>query len=324
MACFLCAVLAVVALGAALKVYLKLTTRWNRSYVSLIGKTAIITGANTGIGYYTALDFAKRGARVILACRNQNKAEKALKEILKVTGNQNVVIKLVDMASLQSVRDFAEDINRSEDRLDILVNNAGIAIQSENYTKDGNQTVLQVNHISAFLLTHLLIEKLKKTGRSRIVNVSSIVAKNAPLTVAKLEKFNQALPPTAFISEMYYNSKLCNILFTIELARRLSGTEVTVNALHPGVVYSDFFRDMPSYVQTIAKILGNLYLLTPEEGAQTQIYLSVSNEVEGISGGLFANCKQIGIYKTAKNPDLVQKVWSKTEELAKLRDNEKI
>ncbi|KRT78321.1 dehydrogenase [Oryctes borbonicus] len=310
--------------AVAFKIYMKLTTRWNRCYTCLVGETVIVTGANTGIGYYTALDFAKRGARVILACRNKDRAETALKKIVEISGNQNVVYKLVDMASLQSVRDFAKDINSNEDRLDILVNNAGIGTQTEDYTKDGIQTILQVNHIAGFLLTHLLIDKLKKTGGARVVNVASVVAALASLTPAKINRINKALSPTIFLSDMYYNSKLCNILCTIELAKRLRGTSVTVNALHPGVISTDFFREMPRYVQVCVKIMGSLFLLTPEEGAQTQIYVAVSKDVANISGGLFSNCRNIQIYRKARNPDLIQKVWTVSEDLAKLSDTEKI
>ncbi|GJQ85020.1 hypothetical protein Trydic_g3681 [Trypoxylus dichotomus] len=308
----------------AFRIYMRLTTRWNGCYTCLIGKTAIVTGANSGIGYYTALDFAKRGARVILACRNRSRAEEALEKIVKATGNQNVVYKLLDLTSLQSVRNFAQDINENEDRLDILVNNAGIGIQTEDYTEDGIQTILQVNHVGGFLLIHLLIDKLKKTGGARIVNVASFLATWASLSPTKINRINQALPPTIFVSEMYYNSKLCNILCTIELANRLSGTDVTVNALHPGIINTDLFREMPRYVQVFMKIVGTLFLKTSEEGAQTQIYAAVSNDVASVSGGLFSNCRKIEIYKKARDPVLIEKVWNESEVLAKLSDKEKI
>ncbi|KAK9717812.1 short chain dehydrogenase [Popillia japonica] len=314
----------IVAIAAILlKIYIKLTIKWNNCYNCLVGKTALVTGANIGIGYNTALDFAKRGARVILACRNKGRAEDALRRIIKTTGNQNVTYKLVDFTSLQSVRDFAADINKNEERIDILVNNAGIVISNEEYTKDGIQTVLHVNHISPFLLTHLLIDKLKKSAPSRIVNVSSLAAKNAGLSVNSINKINSISKNFLNIA-MYNDSKLCNILFTTELAKRLGESTVTVNAVHPGGVRTNILNNTSGFVKDIFSILMKLFFVTSEEGAQTQIYLSVSNDVAHITGGLFEKCKQIDIYQTAQDADLARKVWEKSEELAKLKDSEKI
>ncbi|KAI4462291.1 phosphatidylinositol-glycan biosynthesis class f protein-related [Holotrichia oblita] len=307
----------------ALKIYVKLTTKWNNSYTTLVGKTAIITGANIGIGYYTALDFAKRGARVILACRNRDRAEDALRRIIKATNNKNVTYKLVDLKSLQSVRDFAADINKNEERVDILVNNAGVMLDNDDYTKDGIQTVLHVNHISPFLLTHLLIDKLKKSAPSRIVNVSSLAAKNAALSVKTVDKMN-SIPKDFLNFEMYNNSKLCNILFTTELAKRLAETGVTVNVLHPGLIASNFLSNAQGFMKNVFPFIVKWFFLTSEEGAQTQIYLSVSNDVASVTGGLFDKCKQVDIYETAQDADLAVKVWEKSEEYAKLNDNEKI
>ncbi|KAI4462297.1 phosphatidylinositol-glycan biosynthesis class f protein-related [Holotrichia oblita] len=281
----------------ALKIYVKLTTKWNNSYTTLVGKTAIITGeinrnylTELGIGYYTALDFAKRGARVILACRNRDRAEDALRRIIKATNNKNVTYKLVDLKSLQSVRDFAADINKNEERVDILVNNA---------------------------------DKLKKSAPSRIVNVSSMAAKNAALSVKTVDKMNEILKDY-FDLAMYNNSKLCNILFTTELAKRLSETGVTVNVLHPGIIATNFLSNAQGLMKIVFQFMVNWFFLTSEEGAQTQIYLSVSNDVANVTGGLFDKCKQVDIYETAQDVDLAVKVWKKSEEYAKLNDNEKI
>lgn len=144
------------------------------SKARLDGKTVIITGANTGIGKETALDLAKRGARVILACRDLNKSLQAADEIRKKTGNGNVFVKLLDLASLESVRQFAKEINAQEDRIDILINNAGIMACPKWKTKDGFETQFGVNHLGHFLLTNLLLDKIKQTGKARIVNVSSL------------------------------------------------------------------------------------------------------------------------------------------------------
>jgi NAD(P)-dependent dehydrogenase (short-subunit alcohol dehydrogenase family) len=151
----ICAV-ALIVIGCV-KIYLKLTTKWARSPTCLLGKTVIVTGSNIGIGFYTAVDFAKRGARVILACRDYKKGESAREEIIKRTDNPNVFLKIVDMSSFESVRAFAQEINKTEDRLDILVNNAGMAIVDDEKTKDGHLMAMQVNYFSLFLLTNLLL-----------------------------------------------------------------------------------------------------------------------------------------------------------------------
>ncbi|GJQ85023.1 hypothetical protein Trydic_g3684 [Trypoxylus dichotomus] len=310
------------------KIYWKLSTKWNGSYTCLVGKTAIVTGANTGLGYFTAQDLAKRGAKVILACRNKAKAEAACQKIIKETNNKSVCYKLVDMTSLDSIRNFAKEINLIEDRLDILVNNAGLGFLDQDYTEDGIQYLLHVNHISPFLLTHLLMGKLRHSAPSRIVNVASIAASRSKLTADNLDKINDV--PKVSVSRVlrdsrvYGTTKLCNILFTMELAAKLHGTGVTVNCLHPGVIHTEFFRGLNGLLKMATSFVGKILLMTPEEGAQTQIYLAVSKDVEGISGGFFTNCRQTELYSTAKNPVLAKLLWEKSEELAKLQTGEKL
>ena len=186
---------------------------------AILGKSAIVTGSNTGIGKETALDFAKRGARVILACRDEKKASNAAKDIISETGSDKVVVRVLDLASFESVRAFARVINETEERLDILVHNAGLG-GSYRLTKDGWESVFQVNYFSHFLLTMLLLEKLKKSAPSRIVNVSSIGhtgPKTIPLDDFKLSKEKYE----AF--KRYGESKLAQVVFTRELSQRLTG-----------------------------------------------------------------------------------------------------
>ncbi|KAI4462309.1 phosphatidylinositol-glycan biosynthesis class f protein-related [Holotrichia oblita] len=323
MASFLSVVLVILILAIVFKLYIKLSVKRNGSYVCLTGKTAVITGANSGLGYITALDFAKRGARVILGCRNGDKAEEAVKKIIAATNNKNIVYKLVDCASLKSVRNFAQDIIENEARLDILVNNAGISSDEEGLTPDGIQTILQVNHISGFLLTHLLIDKLKKSTPSRIIMVASPTARFANLNLNTLRDLNTATLSRRFYA-MYYNSKLCNIAFAIEMAKRLDGSGVTINAVHPGVATTEIVRDAKLWVKFGFNTFTSLFLYTAEEGAQTQIYASVANEIVNINGDFFGNCNRIEVYKTAKDPEFLRKLWEKSEELAKLSDGEKI
>ena len=186
-----------------------------------LGKTAIVTGANTGIGKETALDFAKRGARVILACRDEEKAKDAARDIITETGSDKVVVRIVDLASFESVRAFAKLINETEERLDILVNNAGLD-GSYRVTKDGYELIFQVNYISHFLLTLLLMEKLKKSAPSRIVNVSSLMHETRYADL-QLDDFTLSKEKFVKIKSRYSQSKLAQVVFTRELSKRLEG-----------------------------------------------------------------------------------------------------
>ena len=185
-----------------------------------LGKTAIVTGANTGIGKETALDFAQRGARVILACRDEEKAKDAARDIISKTGSDKVVVRILDLSSFESVRAFAKLINETEERLDILVNNAGFA-GSYRLTKDGYESVFQVNYLSHFLLTLLLMKKLKKSAPSRIVNVSSTghERKGAALQLDDFKLSKEKCNPF----DRYPQSKLAQVVFTRELSKRLEG-----------------------------------------------------------------------------------------------------
>uniref|UniRef100_A0A3Q1H5F4 Dehydrogenase/reductase 13 n=1 Tax=Acanthochromis polyacanthus TaxID=80966 RepID=A0A3Q1H5F4_9TELE len=193
------------------------------SEAKLHGKTVIVTGSNTGIGKTTAIDLAKRGARVILACRSRQRGEAALEEV-----------KRLDLGSLKSVRSFAETFLKSEPRLDILINNAGIYMQGR--TEDGLGMMFGVNHIGHFLLTNLLLERLKQCGPSRVVNVSSMGHNFGKIDFDSLNTHKALGLGTSFreIFQTYCDSKLCNVLYTHELAKRLQGTKVTCYSLHPG------------------------------------------------------------------------------------------
>jgi len=186
-----------------------------------LGKTTIVTGANTGIGKETALDFAERGARVILACRDEEKAKDAARDIVAETGSDKVVVRILDLGSFESVRAFAKLINETEERLDILVNNAGLS-GTYRLTKDGYESIFQVNYLSHFLLTLLVMEKLKKSAPSRIVNVSSLMheLKYADL---QLDDFTLSKEKFGKVKSRYAQSKLAQVVFTRELSKRLEG-----------------------------------------------------------------------------------------------------
>jgi retinol dehydrogenase-11 len=304
-------------LGAllAFKIYLRLTIGWCKSQTCLVGKTTIVTGANTGIGLETALDFAKRGARVILACRDQKRADDARKKIIRETGNENVVVKLVDMASFESVRAFAKEINETEDRLDVLVNNAGMLGTGDKKSSDGLPLLMQVNHFSSFLLTNLLIGLLKKSTPSRIVNVSSMAAQYA--SNFDIDTFDTHISD----STNYANSKLCNIFFTKELAKKLRGTGITTYSLHPGVVETDIFNSARG-LMAIVFVVFRLFAKTSEEGAQTTIYCSVSKGIEKFDGEHFSDCRRVEPYATTTPSDLPQKLWQKSQQIVGLKHDE--
>ncbi|KAG5883384.1 hypothetical protein JTB14_018144 [Gonioctena quinquepunctata] len=273
----------------------------------------LVTGANTGIGYETALEFAKRGARVILACQNEGRATEAKERIVKATENKNVAVKLVNFSSLKSVRNFAKDVIETEKRLDILVNNAGAGGLEPKMTEDGLQLLMQVNYFGPTLLTILLIDLLKRSATSRIINVASIVAKRANLTPENLNVYPGPL-------QNYYNSKLGNILFTLKLAKMLESSNVSVFSVHPGAIKTGLFRRLPPLVRMITDPIMSFYFKAPEAGAQTTLYAALEQGIEHHSGQHLEDCSFVPTYKVARNLDLVETIWNKTMELVKCED----
>ena len=217
------------------------------SKVRMDGKVVLVTGANTGIGKETALDLAKRGARVIMACRDLKKGETALNDIVEKTGSKNVVLKQLDLASLKSVRTFAEDINQNEPHLHVLINNAGVMMIPElTKTEDGFEMQMGVNHLGHFLLTNLVVDLLKKSTPSRIVVVSSV----AHWLMTKEMKFDNINSEVSYDKgDAYGQSKLANVLFVRELATRLKETGVTANSLHPGAVSTELSQYIHPMIQ---------------------------------------------------------------------------
>ena len=289
------------------------------SQAKLEGKTVIVTGSNTGIGKETALDLATRGARVIMACQNLRKAEEALKEIVQKSGNKNIVAKRLDLASLKSVREFAEDVNNNEARLDVLVNNAGLFAKTQlTTTEDGFETTMGVNHLGHFLLTNLLLDLLKKSAPSRIVVVSSGAHSKWLYTTTgfNFENMNGEINYSPFAA--YGQSKLANILFTRELARRLNGTGVTANSLHPGAIKTDIGRNLPISLSIYFNYIMPHFAKTSFEGAQTNIHVAVSEELDGVTGLYFADCKEKRPGETALDDEAAKKLWQVSAELVGL------
>lgn len=303
----------VIVIVFIVKVYQKLTVGICRSSAHMVGKVVLITGGNSGIGLETAIDLASRGAKVIIACRNVRRGNVAKEEIIKASGNKDIHCRQLDLASLDSVREFCKEINRTEKRLDVLINNAGAGGLGNYKTADGLHVGMQVNFFAPFLLTCLLVPLLKASAPSRIVNVSSMIHKYGELDFDNLnmEKYwSDTL--------VYANSKLFLNLMTLELSQRLKDTDVTVNALHPGVAATNIFRNIPSSIirKIVEKSIGFLFQ-TPWEAAQTSIYLSVAPEVSEINGKYFSDCKQKKPSNLSQDRELAKRLWTESEKLVK-------
>ncbi|XP_033125924.1 retinol dehydrogenase 14-like [Anneissia japonica] len=284
-----------------------------KSLALMQGKTVIITGANTGIGRETALSLAVREARVILACRDVQKGENAAKYIRKNTPDGEVVVKKLDLASMKSIREFAEDIIKAEKRLDVLINNAGIFQPPLQHTEDGFELQFGVNHLGHFLLTNLLLDSLKQTEMSRIVIVSSSLHKRGRINFDDLNSEKHYHK-----GEAYNNSKLANVMFARELHRRLAGSNVSVYCLHPGVVNTNLGRYFPWWLHIIFTPLKWLFFKTATQGAQTTIQCAVAGELTGVSGHYYGNCKEEPWDKAALDDDAAKKLWEVSEQMTKL------
>ncbi|KAK7104588.1 retinol dehydrogenase 13-like [Littorina saxatilis] len=280
-------------------------------------KTVIVTGANTGIGKETAKELARRGGRVILACRDLKRAEKAREEIVSETGNENVVVKQLDLASMASIRQFAKDVVATEPRVDILINNAGIMWCPKMLTEDGFEMQLGVNHMGHFLLTMLLLDKLKASAPSRIINVSSLAHVRGQIN------FDDLNSDKSYSAHMAYGqSKLANVLFTRELAKRLENTGVTVNSLHPGAVNTELARHISIFNSPVVRTLFSpviwLLLKTSEQGAQTTLYCALASELEGVTGKYFSDCHEKEAAPQAQDDDAAKRLWDISEKWTKL------
>lgn len=288
------------------------------SKTKLHGKTVIVTGSNTGIGKTTAIDLAKRGARVILACRSKPRGEAALEEVKSESGSNQVVFMPLDLGSLKSVRDFAETFLKTEARLDILINNAGVFLQGQ--TQDGLGLMFGVNHIGHFLLTNLLLDRLKECGPSRVVTVSSLAHNFGKIDFDSLNS-NKALGlGVSFLEtlQIYSDSKLCNVLFTHELAKRLQGSKVTCYSLHPGAINSELGRSNSSVLQLILKPVTMFFFKDTVQGAQTTLHCALEEGIEPLNGRYFSNCTVRELYAKAKDDAAAKKLWELSERLSGL------
>ena len=273
---------------------------------SLDGKVAVITGGNSGIGLETAVALARDGAHVVITSRNPQRGATALAEIEARSGGSAEVMAL-DLTSFASVRGFAKAFGDAHDRLDILVNNAGVILKQRHVTEDGHETQFQTNHLGHFLLTDLLREQLGASAPARVVVVASDAHRFAPGGL-KFDDLESTRKYRAF--RTYGRTKLMNILFTRELARRLEGTGVTANAVHPGFVASRFSRDGDTgFMGNVGMVLGRPFAHSPEIGAQTSIYVASSPQLDGVTGQYFAKSALAKPAATARDDAVAARLW---------------
>lgn len=315
----MCTLLLVVGVVVGAYIFRHIVVKGKRctSKVQLHGKTVIVTGSNTGIGKTTAIDLAKRGARVILACRSKQRGEAALADVKRESGSNQVVFMQLDLGSLKSVHNFAETFLKSEARLDILINNAGIFLPGR--TEDGLGMMFGVNHIGHFLLTNLLLDQLKKCEPSRVVNVSSLGHNFGKIDFDTLTTHKALGLGTSFREtfQAYCDSKLCNVLFTHELAKRLRGTKVTCYSLHPGAINTELARNT-GLLQLAMKPLTTYFFKNTEQGAQTTLHCALQERIEPLSGRYFSNCTVREVYPKAKDDAAAKKLWELSERLCGL------
>jgi retinol dehydrogenase 12 len=246
----------------------------------------LITGATGGVGKVTAIELAKSGFTIVIAARSANKGEALRKEIATSTGNKSTDCIVADLASLRHVRRLAETFRHRYATLDVLINNAGVFLPRRTETEDGHEMTYQVNYLAHFLLTNLLLDELKKSEQGRIINLSSSV-----YSIGKFEAGNLQSEKHFSVLGTYAATKLFMLMFTVELAKRLRGTAVTANAVHPGIVRTHMMLQAPGAFRVMS-YLSLPFSISPESGARTSVYLASSPEVKGVSGQYFTRSKR--------------------------------
>jgi NAD(P)-dependent dehydrogenase (short-subunit alcohol dehydrogenase family) len=281
------------------------------------GKVCMITGANSGIGKRAALQLAEKGATVVMVCRNQERGEAALTEIKEQSGNKSVDLLLCDLSSQKSIRDLVKNFEGSYDNLHVLINNAANfdnTLKKPVLTEEGIEVIFATNHVGPFLLTTLLLDTMKRSAPSRIITIASKGLVIYPGLTIEFDNLNGEKKFS--YQHAYYHSKLAQIMFTYELARRLKGTGVTVNCIRVTNVKIDLERVTGRFrsIYRIKRFFG----ITPEEMAKTYVYVSMSPEVEGVTGKYFdEHGKEVKSSKRSYDQDVWKKLWDVTEGLIK-------
>lgn len=278
----------------------------------LTGRVCLVTGATSGIGEVIALELARMGAKVIITARNDQKARDSVEQIIRESGNSQVESLVADFSVQAQIRNLAAEFIQRFDRLDVLVNNAGAFFMRRNLSADGIEMTFAVNHLAAFLLTNLLLESLMASRPSRIINVASGSHKDAVIN------FNDIGGENGYSSmRAYGQSKLANVMFTYELARRLEGSGVTANAVHPGFVATNMGANNGPLVKIFLP-LTRLFALSPEEGAQTIVYLASSPDVDGTSGKYFYKMRPVSSSPISRDVEQARRLWDISAQMTDL------
>lgn len=270
------------------------------------GRVCIITGANTGIGKAAAEQIAALGAHVVMVCRNREKAERAMVDIsaaaTKGGRGGSVEVHVADLSSQAEVRRVAGEVLAAHSVIHVLVNNAGLSLKKRELSVDGIERTFAVNYLAYFMLANLLLPALRAAGNARIVNVASHAHKGGRLEFGNLQGERRYRNIA-----MYAASKLEDVMFTLTLARKLAGSGVTANALHPGVVSTEIWRQVPVF-----NLLTRMFMLSPESGARTTVYLAASPDVEGVTGEYFDKCSISQAAAVAHDQRLQDELWAKS------------
>lgn len=276
---------------------------------SMAGKVCLITGATGGIGLITAQVLAAQGARLVLVSRSAQKCEATAAQIRASTGNDQITFIAGDLSLMAQVRHVAEQFLAQNDRLDVLINNAGAVFSSRQVTAEGYEMTMALNHLNYFYLTQLLQDVLLASAPARIVNVSSDAHKGGSI------KFDDLMSEKKYSAfGVYSMSKLANVMFTYELARRLEDSGVTANALHPGFVASNFGRSNGGIWSAIMP-LAQMFAISPEKGAETTIYLASSPEVEAVTGKYFVKRQPVKSSAASYDQAAQRRLWDMSEQL---------
>ena len=277
------------------------------------GKICIVTGSNSGIGKETAFALAEMGAAVVMVVRNQEKGEKALAEIIEKTGNKSISLMICDMSLIASIRDFAREFKTKYSRLDVLVNNAGGEFSKREVTPEGFERTFAVDYLAPFLLTYELLDLLKVSAPSRIINVSSGLAKNGKVNFDDLQSMKDYKG-----MQVYSNAKLMLMMFTYELSKRLAGTGVTANVLMPGFVATNLGKNSGILWSSIMFKMVRPMQINAKKGAETSVYLASSDEVRDVTGKCFAKKKESAVCPASNDASLQKRLWNETITLLNL------
>lgn len=279
---------------------------------SMDGKLCMVTGATAGIGFYTALEIAHMGSWVIIIGRNPQKCMEATNRIKEISGNPSVEYLVADLSSQAQIRSAASSFYEKHSRLDVLVNNAGGFFLSRKVSVDGIEMTLALNHLAYFLLTNLLIDALKASSKARVINISSSTHTKEHIDFhdIQLSKFYNPV-------HAYGQSKLANLLFSYELARRVAGTGITSNALSPGWVASEIWKKVNPWLTPLLDPIMQRIGLTPQEGAQTSIYLATSPDMEDKTGGYYIKKRPVLSSPASYDLDSARRLWEISADLVK-------